>query len=77
MTIAAISTDRPVKVFRSGSTAEGLKKVRVVPPGETWLWHTPAALDSAMRGLGEARRGEIDDWGSFAQFADTGDDVTA
>jgi hypothetical protein len=41
-----------------------------VPAHELWLYRNPEALKIVVRGLKEARGGELKDLGSFAKFAD-------
>jgi hypothetical protein len=52
-----------------GRPDDSVRTLRV-PARELWLWQTPAALDSALRGLEQARRGEFAQWGSFQDYAD-------
>lgn len=40
-----------------------------VPAREAWLWRNPEALASVLRGIDQAKRGELADIGSFASHA--------
>ena len=45
-----------------------------IPSREKWLFENPDALASVKRGLAASKTGDISSRGSFAQFADEGDD---
>ncbi len=42
----------------------------VIPLHEAWLYKNRNALESVLRGMEQARRGELKKIGSFAQYAD-------
>lgn len=46
-----------------------------VPAREAWLWRNPEARESVLRGLEEAKRGELKDLGSFASHAGEDNDA--
>lgn len=41
-----------------------------IPENQRWLWQNPEALGMVLRGIEQARRGEVHDLGSFALGAD-------
>lgn len=41
-----------------------------VPAREAWLWKNPAARKSVLRGIEQAKRGELLDLGSFAGYVE-------
>lgn len=41
-----------------------------IPAYEAWLLHNPKALRSIVRGLHQSSKGQVQDLGSFAGFAD-------
>lgn len=50
-----------------------LGPVVLVPADETWLWEVPDRRLSVKRALRQAKSGEFEDLGSFAQFASDDD----
>lgn len=58
-----------VRILTSASTVRR-QKVKIIPATEVWLWSNPAALAAVQHGLRQAADGQVDDWGSFAQYCD-------
>jgi hypothetical protein len=53
-----------------GGVALGFVDRSKVDPREAWLLENKSALQSLLRGIEQAERGEVYDLGSFADFAD-------
>jgi hypothetical protein len=45
-----------------------------IPLREAWLYKNPAAFQSVLRGIAQARAGEVKELGSFAQYANDEDE---
>ena len=64
------ATASEVGVFAWGDTASVTGELPIVISArEAWLWRNPVALRSVRAGLEEARQGQTESLGSFADFA--------
>jgi hypothetical protein len=41
-----------------------------IPKREQWLWQNPQALASVLKGIHQAAEGNVQELGSFSQYAD-------
>ena len=57
-------------VYRNEQGQLILDPLVAVPAREAWLFSSPEALAAVRRGLGEGARGETEELGSVARFAD-------
>jgi hypothetical protein len=57
------------RILRNALGQIVLDPVVTIPATELWLFQNPQALGAVMRGVQQARSGEISSLGSFAKFA--------
>lgn len=68
---------KPGRRYRVESNVDGvivLIPVVSIPEREMIVWHNPELAAAVREGIAEAEAGQTVDRGSFAQFADDGDD---
>jgi hypothetical protein len=71
VSIGAITKGKSYSVQVNDAGQILLDPVVAIPERELWLWQNSEALTSVQRGLQQAVVGEVQDLGSFAQYANT------
>jgi hypothetical protein len=68
--IGAIAKSKTYRVQVNEAGQILLDPVVAVPERELWLWQNPEAIASVQRGIEQAGRGEFQDMGDFARYAE-------
>lgn len=70
LTLGAVAKKKNYRVMINQLGQILLDPIVNIPEKEIWLWKNKSALNSLKSGLEEAEAGEIEDLGSFAEYAD-------
>jgi hypothetical protein len=70
LTVGAVAKKKNYRVMINELGQILLDPIVNIPEREIWLWKNQSALSSLKQGLEEAKAGETQDYGSFAQYAD-------
>jgi hypothetical protein len=70
LTLGSAARDADYRVLVNAKGQILLDPVVAIPSSEAWLWESPALRASMERALKQAEEGELEELGSFAQYAD-------
>jgi hypothetical protein len=70
LTVGAVAKKKNYRVMINELGQILLDPIVNIPEREIWLWKNQSALSSLKQGLEEAKAGETQDYGSFAEYAD-------
>lgn len=70
LTVGAVAKKKNYRVMINELGQILLDPIVNIPEREIWLWKNQSALSSLKHGLEEAKAGETQDYGSFAEYAD-------
>jgi hypothetical protein len=70
LTVGAVAKKKNYRVMINELGQILLDPIVNIPEREMWLWKNQSALSSIKQGLEEAKAGEAQDYGSFAEYAD-------
>jgi hypothetical protein len=70
LTVGAVAKKKNYRVMINELGQILLDPIVNIPEREMWLWKNQSALSSIKQGLEEAKAGETQDYGSFAEYAD-------
>ena len=59
VTLGKLFANRPVIIEQISETEVRVSIARVIPEREMWLWENPAARESMLRGMEQARKREF------------------
>jgi hypothetical protein len=70
LSIGAAAKGKSYRVMVNNDGQILLDPVVAIPERELWLWQNPEVIASVQCGIQQASNGELEDAGSFAQYAD-------
>jgi hypothetical protein len=70
LTVGAVAKKKNYRVMINELGQILLDPIVNIPEREIWFWKNQSALSSLKQGLEEAKAGETQDYGSFAEYAD-------
>jgi hypothetical protein len=70
LTVGAVAKKKDYRVMINELGQILLDPIVNIPETEIWLWKNQSAFSSLKQGLQEAKAGETQDYGSFAEYAD-------
>jgi hypothetical protein len=70
LSLGTVVKDKRYRVMVNDAGQILLDPVVAIPERELWLWQNPEAIASVQRGIDQAVDGELQDMGSFTQYAE-------
>jgi hypothetical protein len=70
LTVGVVAKKKNYRIMINESGQILLDPIVNIPEREIWLWKNQSALSSLKQGLKEAKAGETQDYGSFAEYAE-------